>query len=105
MNEMPVRFRSRQPSHTETSTFPPPLALMTSSCRGICANADVTNPSIDDMCSTDRVLAREAGMTTMMNGSGSGSVVEVDAESEPFSVLSIELSVGRGAAEILPQYL
>ena len=26
-----------------------------------------------------------------------GSVIEVDTESEPFGVLSIELSVGRGA--------
>lgn len=29
----------------------------------------------------------------------------MDAESEPFGVLSIELSVGRGAAEILRQHL
>ena len=36
---------------------------------------------------------------------GGRSVIEVDAESEPFSVLSIELSVGRRAAEILRQYL
>ena len=103
MNEMPLRFRSRQPSHTEPSIFPAPLALMTSPCRGICANAAVTNPSTDDMCSTDRVEPREDGVTR--SRSGSGSVVEVDAESEPFSVLSIELSVGRGAAEILRQYL
>jgi len=40
-----------------------------------------------------------------MSGSEGGSVVEVDADSQPFGVLRIELSIGRGAAEVLRQYL
>lgn len=33
------------------------------------------------------------------------SVIQVDANSNPLRILSIELSVGRGAADILRQYL
>src|SRR4026208_125224 len=33
------------------------------------------------------------------------SVIEVDSESEPFGLLSIELAIGGGTVEILRQYL
>ena len=50
------------------------------------------------LCHTHGVFTCETGMTKTMKRTGGGSVIQVDAESEPFGVLSIELSVGRGTA-------
>jgi hypothetical protein len=44
-------------------------------------------------------------MTKLIKQKWDGSVIEVDADSKPFGVLGIELSIRGGTVEIFPQYL
>jgi hypothetical protein len=98
---MRLRFRVETASiRFSPVPSPPTLALMTSFYVGICADAGLSNPRTEDLCSTDGVLGREVGVTKTMKRNGGESVISATSVRDRLAdILTLIIwvnSIGRG---------